>query len=523
MKQLMIYLISLAFLLPSCSKRNKPISWDADIAIPLAYGSLNIVDLLTDTLTTIQSNQSVYLNYSNKLFSLELDSLVKIDSPDLSDTFALPFPVAINFNPGQVFINQTEEQQIDLNNIEITAFDLEAATLNYTIKSTIIGEVIYEYQINSATDQMGNVFKHEVLVPAAQIGSPAIVTGTISLANYQWDLTGMNGNSTNKILTTMNVKVSENNTSPISVSNQDTLYIQNNLASFQLQSAKGYFGQDNITVGPDSSSIDLFNKITAGIIDISQLSANFELINGIGVDAQIQINQISVNDPLNNQLNLGHSIIGQNININRAFQSGNTITPSIFSTTFDQNNSNIVAMIEAMPNQMNYGMQLQINPLGNVSGHNDFVYKEHPFQVNLDLLMPLDLIANNLTLQDTIDININDTGAINYGSLYIEIDNGFPIEAQLLLSIENGNNDLLSPNTINAAAIDLNGSVVGSTISQHTLDLSSNDIEALKTNKKLILTIIFNTADPSNYITLYDFYELNFKISTQFNSTINIP
>jgi len=321
----------------------------------------------------------------------------------------------------------------------------------------------------------------------------------------------------------MNVKVSENNTSPISVSNQDTLYIQNNLASFQLQSAKGYFGQDNITVGPDSSSIDLFNKITAGIIDISQLSANFELINGIGVDAQIQINQISVNDPLNNQLNLGHSIIGQNININRAFQSGNTITPSIFSTTFDQNNSNIVAMIEAMPNQMNYGMQLQINPLGNVSGHNDFVYKEHPFQVNLDLLMPLDLIANNLTLQDTIDININDTGAINYGSLYIEIDNGFPIEAQLLLSIENGNNDLLSPNTINAAAIDLNGSVVGSTISQHTLDLSSNDIEALKTNKKLILTIIFNTADPSNYITLYDFYELNFKISTQFNSTINIP
>jgi len=160
----MIYLISLAFLLPSCSKRNKPISWDADIAIPLAYGSLNIVDLLTDTLTTIQSNQSVYLNYSNKLFSLELDSLVKIDSPDLSDTFALPFPVAINFNPGQVFINQTEEQQIDLNNIEITAFDLEAATLNYTLKSTIIGEVIYEYQINSATDQMGNVFKHEVLV-----------------------------------------------------------------------------------------------------------------------------------------------------------------------------------------------------------------------------------------------------------------------------------------------------------------------------------------------------------------------
>ena len=40
--------------------------------------------------------------------------------------------------------------------------------------------------------------------------------------------------------------------------------------------------------------------------------------------------------------------------------------------------------------------------------------------------MPLDLIANQLTIQDTIEIDINDTNNINYGSLYIEIDNEFP-------------------------------------------------------------------------------------------------
>ncbi len=520
----LLYFVFLVLLFNGCKKRDQTVSWNADFALPLAYGSLSITDLLSDSLTTTLSNQSVYLNYSNNLYSLELDSLVKINNPDLSDTFALPFPVAVNFNPGQLFINQAEEQQIELNNIEITEFNMESATLNYTIKSTIEGEVIYEYIINSATDEFGNIFTHQVLVPAAQSGQPSIVSGSLTLSNYLWDLTGSSGNNTNTILTTINVKVSGNNTSPISVSNQDTLYIQNNLASLQLQSARGYFGQDLISVGPDSSHLDIFNKITSGSIDISQLTVDFELINGMGTDAQLNINQLSVTDPTSGSpINLGHTIIGQNININRAYENGNTIIPSIYSNTFDQNNSNIVNMLEAIPDQLNYDMQIQINPLGNVSGHNDFIHKDHPFEVNLDMSMPLDLIANNLTIQDTIEINISDTGSINYGSFYLEINNGFPIEGQLILSIENGNSDLISPNIINAAIIDMNGLVTGSSPSAHTLDLSAADLDLLKTNKKLILTVIFNTADPNNHITIYDHYELDFKISGLFNSTVNIP
>ena len=109
----------------------------------------------------------------------------------------------------------------------------------------------------------------------------------------------------------MNVKVSDNNTSAINVSNQDTLFIQNNLASFNLKSAKGYFGQEHINIGPDSSNIDIFNKVSSGSIDISQLLANFELTNGVGVDAQFKINQLSVNDEFGNPINLGHSIMAK--------------------------------------------------------------------------------------------------------------------------------------------------------------------------------------------------------------------
>ena len=162
MNRILIYIFSLFIITTSCIKREQSIHWNADFGIPLAHGSLNLSNLLSDTLTLVQIDQSVYLNYSTPIYTLSLDSLVKIESPELNDTFALPFPVAVSFNPGQLFINQTEEQSIDLDNIEIREFELESAELNYTIKSTIIGEVIYEYQINSANDEMGNIFKHEV-------------------------------------------------------------------------------------------------------------------------------------------------------------------------------------------------------------------------------------------------------------------------------------------------------------------------------------------------------------------------
>ena len=69
----------------------------------------------------------------------------------------------------------------------------------------------------------------------------------------------------------------------------------------------------------------------------------------------------------------------------------------------------------------------------------------------------------------------------------------------------------------------MNGTVIGPSLSYHTIELSSSDIEKLKKNKKLILTIVFNTADPNNHITLYDYHELDFKISAHLNATVNIP
>ena len=76
MKYNNLYLIFLSLLLLNCKKRDQPISWNADLAIPIAYGSLNISNLLSDSLTNTLNDQSVQLSYSNTLYSLKLVFLI---------------------------------------------------------------------------------------------------------------------------------------------------------------------------------------------------------------------------------------------------------------------------------------------------------------------------------------------------------------------------------------------------------------------------------------------------------------
>ena len=198
-------------LLTNCNKNREPIEWNANYSIPLAYGSLGITDFIVDSLYTLNPDSSINIHFQRNLYQLSLDSIVQLPDNQLSNVFSLPFPVAIDFNPGQTFINQPEEQTFSVNTVELKEFSIESAILIYTIKSTIQGEVIYDYTVNSATDINGNPFQISITVPAAQNGIASEVNGTINIPESIWNLEGSSGNEINTLLTTINVKVSENN------------------------------------------------------------------------------------------------------------------------------------------------------------------------------------------------------------------------------------------------------------------------------------------------------------------------
>ena len=520
-KKICFIFFTFAFLV-NCNKNRGPIEWNANYSIPIAYGSLGVTDFIVDSLHSLDPDSSINIHFLRNLYQLNLDSIVQLDDNQLSSVYTLPFAVAIDFNPGQTFINQPEEQTFDISTIELKEFSIESAVLNYTIKSTIEGEVIYDYAVNSATDLNGNTFVVSITVPAAQNGIASQVNGTITIPESIWNLEGSSGNEINTLLTTINVKISENNLLPISVSNQDTLYIDNEIKSIIPISARGYFGEENIQIGPENLEFGFLNNIVSGAIGLSDININLTTNNGIGTDFRLLVNNLSSQNN-NTNIDLNHSIIGQIQNINRAYKIGNSIVPSETNHEINSSNSNINSFIENLPSALGYDIMVHLNPLGNVSGHNDFIHRDYPLSLDIDFFTPIMFSANQLTIADTFEIIIPDTNGINYGSIYLELTNGFPLDAEIFISTLNSPNQLLDPGLISSASLANNNTVTTPTISTHTLNLSPQTLEDIKNSKKIIVSAIFNTANQPQLIDFYDYYSIDFKISADFNTTVSIP
>ena len=522
MAKRLFILILIAALFKGCTKNRKPIQWNANYSIPVAHGSLGINNLVADSILSTNPNSSLSIHYKRNLYQLNLDSLIDLPDNQLTDTFALPFPIGVDFNPGQTFINQPEEQLFDINSIELKEFEIESAVLSYSIKSTIEGEIIYDYTVNSAIDQNGNPFSISLTVPAAQNGILSTVSGTIQIPQTTWNLQGLSTGEVNTLLTTINVKVSNSNSGAVNVSNLDTIYIENQIESISPISATGYFGQQQIQVGPDTTSIDFLNKIVSGAIHTNDIDLNLELENGVGTDFKLKINELS-SIRNNTGVNLSHSIIGQSQNINRAYLVGNSVVPSFFTSTINSSNSNINSFIENLPTSFGYDIDIELNPLGNISGHNDFISKNHPLSIDVDLVTPFSFALDQLTLRDTIELSIVDTNGINSGTLYMEITNGFPLSAEISLFPLNSTNQLLIPELIPSAIINSNNIVTDSITTTHSLTLSENTINNIKNSKQIIVEVVFNTPAGNSPIDFYDNYKIDFKISADFNATVTIP
>jgi len=183
-------------------------------------------------------------------------------------------------------------------------------------------------------------------------------------------------------------------------------------------------------------------------------------------------------------------------------------------------------MLELLPDSIGYALSLELNPLGNVSAHNDFISSDAPMELNMDIQLPLNIIANNLTLADTLNIDISDTTGLHSAMLNINLENGFPLEAQIDFILLDQNNmivsHILSPTLVPSAAVDGNGFVSAISSSTHQLTLNQKDFKTLIQNKKIVLKIIFNTPTSSDHIEIYDYYTFKFNVVANFEYGVEI-
>ncbi|MGP8216284.1 MAG: hypothetical protein ACLQQ4_12010 [Bacteroidia bacterium] len=520
----------------SCRKGMIP-SWDTQILAPLIKTTLGINNLVTNTtITTNAADSSVTLVFTDSLYTLNLDSLLKI--PDTTLVYSYPSPPNLNIAPGGALplIQGTDSiTQYNTGSVLLTNAIIQSGYVKFEVISYLTQPTDYTYTIPNATLN-GNPLvplSITVKVPAANGNTPGTNDTIYSLNGYHINFTGPSQNGNNLIITRINGIVDPH---------ADTLKTANVIGNGITINATfynivPYYGQGDFqapakTFGPDNTNFSLFKNIS-GTLNLKDVKVNLTLENGFGVDASVKITQLSsINSHTGTSVNLSGSIINKNIDINRAIQTNNPALPvnsSIQNFSINPNNSNILQWIDNMPTSVGYALQVTTDPKPIVPGWSDFVYLGYGIKAYLNIAVPLSIAANNLTLEDTLPVNFGNSSQsrqIKSGTFTLYAANLFPFSATLQVYLLNNKMQVTDslmnpPETIAAGDTNASGYVTTPENSVLTIPLSDSQANQLFTSKNIIIMARFNTGcttcTPKKFSKIYDTYNLGIKLVGNFD------
>ena len=138
-------------------------------------------------------------------------------------------------------------------------------------------------------------------------------------------------------------------------------------------------------------------------------------------------------------------------------------------------------------------------------------------EANLAVEIPLSFIANELTLSNSSELEIENIEEIE--TLYITIENGLPLEAKLeLLAIDEAGvviDTLMANQHILAGLTNAEGKVTESKTS--TLEINNTGLNNIKSIKA---TASFNSQSQQEYISIYSDYTMGITLSAKVSKTI---
>ncbi len=513
----------------SCKKDFDRPEWDVDLLTPLMKTTLTLDNILPDSILQTQADTSLKLVYQTNLFDVDMDSIIKISDTTITEIHTITFGSIAS--PGSSFISESEERSLSIRSgVELHYVSIESGFVEIEILSEIKERLIVTYSIPSATKN-GDTLVLKDYISAATNSENGYLLKRIDLSGYELDLTGVLGDEVNTFVTLAEGTVDTLATGPVNINAGTTLSYGLKFIDVSPYFVRGYFGNQQVHVGPETTITNAFNRISSGTLDLDLIDFDLEIKNGIGVDLQMTLNQLgSSNTATMTSNSLSHSSIGTPLDLTRALLTGGVpeVTYSSYPLAINTSNSNIDQLIEILPNELSYDFDLFINPLGNTSGGNDFFYKKHSIETNLKVEFPLSLIANNLTLEETVDFNFSEEESnqdIIDGTLFLYADNGFPFNADIQLILYDANmtqiQNLPIKNYIEAAPVNAALRVTAKKESIVTVPLSSFEIANLYATKYMVLKIAFTTTAQPQFIKIYEAYELDIKIVGDFSYNVN--
>lgn len=429
--------------------------------------------------------------------------------------------------PNQIFSYDSSMVDFDLDGPEkIYKIMLETGRIDYTVTSNIQEEILLRI-ILPATKVNGNtlVFEESVTYNG---GNPT--SGTLILDNSITDLTTDPLKPYNVFPFKFEVEIVSSN-NQVTINFEDDLSFEFSVNNIDFAYIEGYLGKQEETVDPDSLEIDdeILDKIS-GTFQFANPTIKFTYRNSFGLLVSLDL---SVEGEFNDGsiVDLGESVIDVQYPID-------TLNPEVEGTIeFDKDDTNIEdLLVFPPPVKIRYSGSATINPSEDPTVIN-FVTNKSKIEGDLEIEIPIEFSASNLTFEDTVDIDFDDEDAdfsfedIEFTKIYLNIKNGFPLDLRFQMIPLDSNTsapcDTLEFTFLSAAPVDDNdGIVIEEQVdwNQEIIDIDQEFLENLEKSDQIIVKVIFNTtgngANPVKILSDYIF-EFNIGVEGKFKFNFN--
>lgn len=506
----------LGFLFLNSCKKREATDWDTNLMGPLFKTSLSIDQILPDSLTQINADNSINVVYDDLFTSSGFVNTQQLPDTAIIKYFTIPFG-SIYLNPGDNFLNSTEETKLNFTPLELSRLIIKSGEIEVKIINKITQPVEITYILPKALKN-GVPYTFNATIPAYNSNNGGNFSATFNLDGYDVDLRGISGANVNRLVTQLIANISNSATGLAQIFSSDSLSVSLKLKSIVPYYAKGYFGQSTDT-NSTNSGLNLFDRIVAGNFSLQEAKLNLDIKNGIGADIRASLISFkSINNKTGNTVALQHATVAQTFNVHRA--TDHPFTPSLYNFEYNNTNSNLVSLLENMPTSFNYSYATELNPFGNISNGNDFVYTDNAVEAHVRLDIPLHFSSTNLTLVDTILLqkdSLPEHNTVKSAVLKLIAVNSFPFDADVKFYLLDNNlqkqEQLMDKTTIMAAKPDADGKVRTTQESRLPITISSELLNKLLEKRKVLAVVTINTYNNPMKYKIYNDYKLDLKMT----------
>lgn len=502
-----IYLILLLSIIAFSSCKKEKTVWDSEWGAPIINDTLTLQNLVDDSIV-VENGMGYYDLDFEKVIELNVNDSITIPDTTINEKYTIAL-LNLTLNPGFSFINNVEEHDLNMPyGIRLGKIILKEGAINVKVYNPIGTKAFFNVLLPGVSKD-GIQFNQQYEAPPGTNQNPGVISASIDLSGYEVDLTGVTGSEWNKFRSIVSVSTDPNGPTVV-ITNQDTTKVEASFSGFKLDYARGYFGDAEFS-GDQTFTIDALNNYYGGgLFDIPSTTVTMELENSIKVSAQGKIDHLTNTNNQGSVVDFNHPQIGTEFYINAATGSWNNLVPSLKTFQFTSANSNLEAYVENLGHEHSLGFSIKLNPWGNVSGGWDELYPNSDIKLKLKVNMPLLYGLNDLIVQDTFEVNLNqepDKTKVISGELIMDASNAFPYGAVAEIYLLNANKNVLhtisSPNGIESAlygSIDPESGLMVKK-SQARFILTEEALADINQVKYILVRTVLNSPNPSSGVS----------------------